>query len=186
MAICARYERSTVRRQWLKAGRIFAATAALLGITLAFAGTGVDEQAYPEADEIQRLLTAATPPAGVLFNVLEYDEDALEWIVPRIEHYVSLLRNRYADLSIVIVSHGDEIFALREQERWLYRDVHQRVQRLVEELDIPFHVCGAYARANGIDEGEFPQYIDVVPLATTQIQDYRELGFKVVSTELSW
>ncbi|MEA3276150.1 MAG: DsrE family protein [Pseudomonadota bacterium] len=153
---------------------------------LTFASTSIDEEEYPEAQEIETILTADSPPAGVLFSVLEYNEDALEWIVPRIEHYVSLLRERYPDLAIVIVSHGDEMLALREEEKWLYRDVHQRIQRLAEELGITFHVCGAYAMANGIDESEFPQYVDVVPLATTQIQDYRELGYTVITTELSW
>ncbi len=185
MAICARDQQSISGMHWSNAFRIFAAFA-IWGSALAFAGTEIDEQEYPEAQEIERILAADKAPAGVLFNVLEYDEDALEWLAPRIEHYISLLRKGYPELSIVIVSHGDEIFALREQEIWLYREVHQRIQRLVEELDVTFHVCGAYARANGIDESEFPQYIDVVPLATTQIKDYRELDFKVVTIELSW
>ncbi|MGA7982759.1 MAG: DsrE family protein [Chromatiaceae bacterium] len=135
---------------------------------------------------MEAIIAAASPPVGVLFNVLEYDEDALGWMVPRIEHYVALLRKRYPELSIVIVSHGDEMFALQSSEEAQYGDVHQRVRRLAEELDVTFHVCGTYARVNGVDASEFPQYIDVVPLATTQISDYRELGYRVVTTELSW
>ena len=158
----------------------------LLQGVLPIANSAIDENEYPEAPEIEEVLAAKSPPAGVLFNVLEYEEDALEWIVPRIEHYVTLLRQHYPQLEIAIVSHGDEIFALRDEEKWLYKDVHKRIQRLSEQLDVTFHVCGAYAKANGVDESEFPQYVDVVPLATTQIKDYREFGYTVITTELSW
>ncbi len=159
---------------------------ALLPSVSTSAQTNVDEKEYPEAQEIKAIVSVGSPPAGVLFNVLEYEEDALEWIVPRIEYYVDLLRQRYPNLEIVVVSHGDEMFSLRDEEKWLYEDVHKQVQRLSEELNVTFHVCGSYARANGIDEGEFPQYVDVVPLATTQIKDYQELEYTVITTELSW
>lgn len=170
---------------WTKALGIILLIALVQGVS-AFARADVDETEYPEAQEIEKIVAAGSPPAGVLFNVLEYEEDALEWIVPRLEHYVARLRQRFQDLEIVIVSHGEEIFALRDEEKWLYKDVHKRIQRLSEQLDVTFHVCGAYARANGIDESEFPQYVDVVPLATTQIKDYQELGYRVITTELSW
>lgn len=157
----------------------------LLGVS-PFSNSQVDDVEYPEYQEIEKIIKATSAPPGVLFNVLEYEEDALEWIVPRIEHYVTRLRHRYPQLEIVIVSHGDEIFSLRDEEIWLYKDVHKRIQRLSEQLDVTFHVCGSYATANGIDESEFPQYIDVVPLATAQIKDYRKLGYIVITTELSW
>lgn len=165
--------------------RIVVLYAALI-FTCTPATSQIDDEEYPEAQEVERVLADDTPPSGILFNVLEYEEDALEWILPRIEHYVSVLRQRYPKLAVVVVSHGDEIFSLRDEEQWLYKDVHRRVQRLSEELDVTFHVCGAYARANGTDESEFPQYVDVVPLATTQIKDYKEVGYTVISTELSW
>jgi intracellular sulfur oxidation DsrE/DsrF family protein len=170
---------------WVRAFPALVLTAVLTAAPGADEGA-TDDPDYPEASEIDALLTAETPPSGVLFNVLEYDEDGLEWLAPRIDHYIRQLRRRYPQLPIAAVSHGDEMFALRDSERWLYADVHRLIQRLVEEQEVTFHVCGAYAAANGVDEGEFPQYIDVVPLATTQMQDYRELGFTVISTELSW
>jgi len=164
----------------------FSVVFALILSTDTFARTSLDEEVYPEAQEVEKILASASPPTGVLFNVLEYEEDALEWIAPRIEHYVELLRERFPGLEIVVVSHGDELFALRTEEEWLYKDVHKTIQRLSEKLNVIFHICGAYAMANGVDEGEFPQYVDVVPLATTQIKDYREIGYIVISTELSW
>lgn len=174
-----------IHRKWNDTCRLILFVA-LLQVVSFLSNASTDEKEYPEAHEIETILAADSPPAGVLFNVLEYEEDALEWIVPRIEHYVALLRQRYPDFDVVVVSHGDEIFALRDEEKWLYKDVHERIQRLSEKLDVRFHVCGAYARANGIDESEFPQYVDVVPLATTQIKDYQEMGYMVITTELSW
>lgn len=137
----------------------------------------------PEIDEVQRLIDAGSPPAGVMFNVLEYDEDALEWAAPRIERYSQMLRARYPGLDVVVISHGDEITALRTREADLYRGVHDRLARLTEEQGLVVHVCGAYARANGVDESEFADFVDVVPLATTQIEDYRAFGYVTISLE---
>jgi intracellular sulfur oxidation DsrE/DsrF family protein len=78
------------------------------------------------------------------------------------------------------------MFALRSDDRWLYPGVHERVQALVERDDVIFHVCGANAAANGVDESEFPQYVDVVPLATAQIRDYREFGYQMISMQITW
>jgi intracellular sulfur oxidation DsrE/DsrF family protein len=170
---------------WIKAFHILAWTGLIQG-ALAFADSTNLDKEYPETEEVKAIIAAASPPVGVLFNVLEYDEEALEWMVPRIKHYVALLRKRYPELPIVVVSHGDEMFALQSSEEGLYGDVHRQVRHLVEELGVTFHVCGTYARANGVDAGDFPRYVDVVPLATSQISDYRELGYRVITTELSW
>lgn len=147
------------------------------------AAQGVD---YPEQAEIDEILAMASPPSGVVFNVMEYDEDALEWVTLRLERYVIRLRQRYPDLPIAVVSHGEEMFALRSEDRWVYPELHQRVQRLVEQEDVTFHVCGANARENHVDESEFAQYVDVVPLATMQLADYRDFGYRLISIELTW
>lgn len=164
-----------------------------LGLVLVFAAAAlaaepaaIDPEEYPETPEIEKILAANPPPDGVLFNVMEYDEDALEWVTVRLEHYVDRLLAGHPGLSIAVVSHGDEMFALTTADQWLYPKVHERVQRLVEERDVIFHVCGATAQINGIDMSEFPQYIDVVPSASTQIRDYREFGYQVISMELTW
>jgi intracellular sulfur oxidation DsrE/DsrF family protein len=141
---------------------------------------------YPESGEIAELLSARSPPPGLFFNVMEYDADALEWVTVRLKQYVHRLRAQYPDLPIAVVSHGNEMFALRSDDRWLYPEVHERVQTLVERDDVIFHVCGANAAVNGVDQSEFPQYVDVVPLATSQIRDYREFGYRMISMQITW
>lgn len=137
----------------------------------------------PEIDEVQRLIDAGSPPAGVMFNVLEYDEDALEWAAPRIERYLQMLRASYPELDVVVISHGDEIMALRTSESYLYGGVQARLRLLTEEHGLVLQVCGAYAGANGVDESEFADFVHVVPLATTQIDDYRSFGYVTISLE---
>ena len=143
-------------------------------------------EGLPETPEIDEILAAERAPDGVLFNVMEYDEDALEWVTVRLLHYIVRLRGGFPDLSIVVVSHGDEMFALTSDEEELYPEVHERIRRLVDEQGVVVHVCGATAAANGVDASEFPHYVDVVPSASTQIRDYREFGFQVISMELTW
>ncbi|MGD2020327.1 MAG: DsrE family protein [Thiohalocapsa sp.] len=159
----------------------------LVAGALAASGASADEVAastdLPEIDEVQRLVDAGSPPAGVMFNVLEYDEGALEWAAPRIERYVQILRGTYPGLDVAVISHGDEIMALQTSETHLYRGVHDRLERLTGEQGLVVHVCGAYARANGVDASEFADFVDVVPLATTQIEDYRAFGYVTISLE---
>jgi intracellular sulfur oxidation DsrE/DsrF family protein len=94
-----------------------------------------------------------------------------------------MLRASYPELDVVVISHGDEIMALRTRAADLYRGVHDQLARLTEEQGLVVHVCGAYARANGVDESEFADFVDVVPLATTQIEDYRAFGYVTISLE---
>lgn len=147
---------------------------------------GRPPEGFPETPEIDAILAGEHAPDGVLFNVMEYDEDALEWVSVRLLHYIERLRDGFSDLSIVVVSHGDEMFALTSDEEELYPEVHERIRWLVDEQGVVVHVCGATAAANGVDPSAFPYYVDVVPSASTQIRDYREFGFKVITMELTW
>ena len=49
---------------------------------------------------IEYLLKADTPPYGVVFEVVESDDEALEWAIPQIRDYVRQLRERYPAISI--------------------------------------------------------------------------------------
>lgn len=151
--------------------------------------SAIDDQSQeplPELGEVQAIADMATPHEGVLFVIYEYDTDAIEWIVPRLSHYVALLRARHKDLPIAVVSHGDELLALTSEQRLIYPAAHEQVRAMIEQMQVDFHVCGAYASFNGYGPQDFPDYIDVVPFGPAQIADYRDLGYALIELDLTW
>jgi hypothetical protein len=62
--------------------------------------------------QIEHLLDALSEPDGVVFEILEEDEDALTWALPLIRQLAERLRTRFSELPITVVSHGSEQFAL--------------------------------------------------------------------------
>jgi intracellular sulfur oxidation DsrE/DsrF family protein len=146
----------------------------------------LNENEYPELDEILTITQAAEPPQGVVFVIYEYDYDAMEWVTPRLKQYVALLRDRFGELQISVVSHGDELLSLTTEQKPIFARVHEDIQELVEKYHIQFHVCGAYASFNGLTEEDFPDYIDVVPFGPAQIADYRMVGYELIDLGLTW
>lgn len=148
------------------------------------AGVTTDE-AFPELDEIDEI-SRSERPEGVVFLVMEQDEEALKWVLPRVFHYTRLLRDKWQALPIVVLSHGDEMFALTEGYQALYPELHRELRKLVEEHNVLFQVCGSYAAMSDVAASAFPSYVDVVPFAPAEIENYRVLDFRMVNLELTW
>lgn len=128
------------------------------------------------ADEaaVAELLRRSTPPAGVVFEIVDDDEAALEQALPRVRAWVARLRARFPALPVAVVSHGDELLALAAPR--LYPEVHRQVEDLVSE-GVSLHVCGTYAGWQGVAAEAFPDYVDVVPQGPAQIDEYEALGY---------
>jgi intracellular sulfur oxidation DsrE/DsrF family protein len=140
----------------------------------------------PELDEILYLLNAEESSPGVLLHTREHDEDAYIWVAPRLEYYVTLLRERYPEIPLVVISHGDEMTSLTVDNKMNYPGIHQVIRRLVNEYQVEFQVCASFATYSDIDVSDFPDYIQVIPSAPAAFTDYRALGFDLIEIELSW
>ncbi len=160
---------------------ILSATMLLFNILIA---TASDE--FPEQVFVNQVLKQDTPPPGIIFTVREYDEDALYWVLPRVEKYLLELRQRYPKLQIAMLSHGDEIVSLTSDNRKNHKTTHNLLQKLVTQHGLLFHVCGTMAEMSGLDPEDFPDYVDVVPYGPSQIEDYQHLGFVLIDLELTW
>lgn len=154
-------------------------------VTSALAGDFMPESDYPEREEILDLLQQM-PKEGLLLHVYEQDEEALQWVLPRILVYVEAFKKRYPELSIVIFSHGAEMPALSLVPKLVVDDVHQLARQIVRFDDVIIQVCGAQAIGWGLSESDFPDYVDVVPHGPTQIRDYLDIGYDKVDIELTW
>ncbi|MEJ2317001.1 MAG: DsrE family protein [Gammaproteobacteria bacterium] len=153
-------------------------------------GVGAEElpkpDETPELEEILYITRQAEQPEGVLMHTREYDESAFYWVAPRLEYYVMLLRKAYPSMPLVILSHGDEMAALTTPKISEYPEVSTIIQRLVETYGVDFQVCGRFAAINNLDESDFPGFVNMIPSAPTALADYRDLGYELISIELTW
>ncbi|MES9832988.1 MAG: hypothetical protein ABW139_12180 [Candidatus Thiodiazotropha sp. DIVDIV] len=130
--------------------------------------------------DVDRLLQANEEPTGVVFEIIEDDDDALGWALPKVAKLSTQLRKRFPDLPIAVVTHGKEQFGLLADEAdGLMAPIHDSALSLqAEEIDL--HVCGAHAGWDGYTPEDFPPYVDVSPSGPAQIRDYRNLGFVLI------
>ena len=134
-------------------------------------------------DAVEELLALAEPPHGVVFEIVEADDDALEDLLPQVRTAIEKIRARFPDTEFAVVSHGREEFALQSQYQDEHAEVHQQVQSLVAE-DVPVHVCETHAGWHGVSAEDFPDYVNVAPTGPGQIRLYEELGYELIVIDL--
>ena len=133
--------------------------------------------------EVDRLLESEEAPVGVVFEIVEGEEDALRWALPEVARLSARLRARYPGLPIAVVTHGREQFGLLSNEaEGPLADIHDRAQGLRSE-EIDLHVCGVHAGWDGYTPEDFPAYVDVSASGPAQIRDYRNIGFVLIRLE---
>ena len=149
----------------------------LLGllISIAPAWAGMD-------DDIRFILKAKNPPVGVVFEIVEGKQEALNWALPKIQEYGEILRKQHPGIKIAVVSHGSEQFGLLTENQKNMSDAHKRVKSLVS-ADVPVHVCGTHASWYHKGESDFPEYVDVVPAGPEKISEYQRMGYALVEME---
>jgi intracellular sulfur oxidation DsrE/DsrF family protein len=133
-------------------------------------------------DDINNILAEKQAPFGVVFEVVEGDDDALEWAMPAINDFVTQLRKRFPDIGLAVVTHGSEQFGLMTSEQKEMPTVHKTVQSLVAST-VPVHVCGTHASWYGKEAKDFPDYVDVSPAGPTEISNYEDMGYTLVRVE---
>jgi len=130
-------------------------------------------------DAIEELLARAEAPHGIVFEIVESDEDALEGLLPRVRAVIERVRARFPSTEFAVVSHGREEFALQSQYQDEHAEIHRQVQSLVAD-DVPVHVCETHAGWYGVSAEDFPDYVNVAPTGPGQVRLYQELGYELV------
>jgi intracellular sulfur oxidation DsrE/DsrF family protein len=125
---------------------------------------------------IDDILQQNDPPEGVVFEIVTGDADGLEWALPLTRSYIKVLRERFQDLPIAVVTHGQEQFALQRNRDTEQPAVHQQVRSLIDD-EVPLYVCGTYAGWRGLSDEDFPDYVNVAAAGPAQINDYVALGY---------
>ena len=133
-------------------------------------------------DDVERLLARPDAPAGVVFEIVEADENALEDLLPRVQVAIEKIRARFPQTEFAVVSHGREEFALQSKYQLENAEIHQQVQSLVSD-EVPVHVCETHAGWYGVSAEDFPEYVNVSPTGPGQISLYQELGYELIVVE---
>lgn len=133
-----------------------------------------------ESTPIDYILTLSKPPPGVVFEVVTGKQDALGGLLPTVSTYTERLREKYPGLDIAVVTHGMEQFALLTEHQEKHSSIHDAVQLLTGDADIPVHVCGNHASFRDKAPEDFPKYVDVAVSAPAKVNEYRKLGYRVV------
>ncbi len=133
---------------------------------------------YPELDTI---LTQSKAPKGVVFEVVEWKDDALAVVIPWLNTQIDALRTKFPDLAIAIVSHGGEQFALLNSNKESNKGIHSSVQRLITDHDIKLEICLGHAQMRGFNASDFPDYVTIEQSGPNSIMEYEDIGFEVVT-----
>lgn len=132
------------------------------------------------AQDVEAIIARKEAPPGVVFEIAQNQEGALEQAVPQVKDYAQRLRARFPELKIALVTHGREEFALLKNKAEQYRSIQSGVRALVKDQDVAVHVCGTHASWFEKYPEDFPDFVDVAPSGPVQIRNYRELGYVLV------
>ena len=130
-------------------------------------------------DAVDALLQRSEAPAGVVFEIVEADPEALSTLLPQVRNAIEQLRTRFPQTEFAVVSHGREQFALQRQFEGEQAQVHRQVQSLVAQ-EVPVHVCATHAGWYDVSAEDFPDYVAVAPSAAGQIELYQQLGYHLI------
>lgn len=134
-------------------------------------------------DDLNSILSADQAPVGVVFEVVDWEQDYLEIAIPWVNQQIYTLRDKFPGLDIAVVSHGREQFALLKDSDAAYPEIHSNVQRLISDHDIKLELCLGHANMQGFLASDFPDYVDIEASGPSQIAAYEALGYdKVVVT----
>lgn len=131
-------------------------------------------------EKITDILALQSAPSGVVFEIATGSANSLEWALPEVQNYIKRLREKFPQLEISIVTHGSEQFSLQESNNKKYKKVHSLTQQLVNDENVPLHVCGTYAGWRNVGEEDFPDYVDVAPAGPAAVNDYLALGYLLI------
>ena len=134
--------------------------------------------AVANALTLEQLLERPAAPAGVVFEIVDRDPQALEFALPWVKQAAERLEERFPGVPMALVTHGNEMFALQDRDKEKNAALHRQVQSLKRDRNMPVHVCETYAGWKGVAPEAFPSYVDVAPSGPSQINNYIALDYQ--------
>ncbi len=152
------------------------AIAGLLLLTVLTLNSLQAQALYQHAD-VDALLSADEAPAGVVFEILSGQQNAWQWAAPMLKQFQQQLKHKFAQIDIVVVSHGNEQFQLTRENAVNNPQAIDTLQSLSAQ-GTNIHVCGVHSGWRDVSEDSYLDFVDVSASGPAQINDYVNLGYK--------
>ncbi len=134
--------------------------------------------------EVQAILEQPAAPEGVVFEIVDWDDNALSAAIPWVNRQIKVLRSRFPGLDIAVVSHGSEQFALLTDSQYVNNGIHNSVKKLITDHDVELELCLGHAHMQGFDATDFPDYVDISESGPSRISAYQALGYTLVGVDI--
>lgn len=143
---------------------------------------------------ILRLLLISAGSAGLFLNLASADEQAYRPAkvvydltaggmkhIQQLLDRASMLQNLYGsdpfEASIIIVIHDQAIPQFAKSNTSQHKALQARAQNLMMSEVIEYRLCRASAKLQGYKDGDFPEYINIVPMADAEIIKLQHEGY---------
>lgn len=140
---------------------------------------GLVQAMPPVHPDVKTMLESSEPPEGVVFDIETLDENALTELAPYVREQIRLVKQRYPDVDIAVVSHGAEEFALQKGAAKQHADLHSMFSQLSGQ-DVSIHVCGAVGGLKKLTQEDFPEFVSYSESGMAQINDYKALDYTII------
>lgn len=127
-------------------------------------------------EQVKQLINKKEAPEGVVFEIVTKEKYFLNLALPEVAYLSKRLQSRFPELSIIVVSHGSEMFALTYANQKKNPELTEQLESLSGK-NINVHVCGTLAEMRNVDHSKFPSNIEVAVSGPTEIEKYIDLGF---------
>ncbi|MGF1753780.1 DsrE family protein [Vibrio makurazakiensis] len=128
---------------------------------------------------VSEILSSKMPPTGVVFEIMEWQNDTFSTLLKDIEDYSAQLKSRHPNIDVAVVSHGSEQFTLLDENASTHTNIHDLTKSLVNS-GISVEVCATHASWNGNTPEDFAEHIGVVERAPIAIQQYQDQGYTLI------
>lgn len=130
--------------------------------------------------EVERIIQSGEEPDGVVFELMSWKQNTWQWASPMISQFSKDLREKYPELDIAVVSHGNEQFDLVKRPE---NDNLPGIAQLksISEDNVDVHVCGTFSGWRDVPAEAYLDFIDVAPSGPAQVNNYIKLGYKHVT-----
>lgn len=132
---------------------------------------------------ITQLISANEEPFGVVFELVEGDQDAWQWAAPMVKDFSKQLKKKYPQISIAIVSHGYEQFQLTKKNIKQQNKTFSILKGLVDKGGADLHVCGTHSSWYNVPDEDYIDIVDVAVSGPAKINDYINLDYHLIQLQ---
>ncbi len=132
---------------------------------------------------VNKIISLNSEPEGVVFELSEYDNNAWDWASEMINSLSKQLKDKYPNIDIAIVSHGNEQFQLTQTNQGQNQHTISLLTNLVNNSNVDLHVCAVNSSWNNVPNDAYLDIVDVSESGPAKVNDYINLGYRLIKLQ---